>query len=218
VARARRDADGLRDGVERTRKLLSDARLAAAEAAPTTPDASGWLLLAEAEQLRAGAESSPQAWREAAANWDRLERPPLAAYCRWRKAEAPVESDASRADASAPLRKARAVATGLGAKPLLREIELLAERARLDLADSAPAPPGPEQGVAQVLGLTRREADVLTLLARGYTNREIAEELVISVKTASVHVSHILHKLCAPNRREAAAVLHRLAPTQPHRT
>jgi Bacterial regulatory proteins, luxR family len=48
--------------------------------------------------------------------------------------------------------------------------------------------------------------------ARGYTNREIAGELVISVKTASVHVSHILQKLDAPNRREAAAILHRLAP------
>ena len=54
---------------------------------------------------------------------------------------------------------------------------------------------------------------MLRLLARGYTNREIADELVISVKTASVHVTHTLQKLGAPNRREAAAILHRLAPT-----
>jgi len=47
--------------------------------------------------------------------------------------------------------------------------------------------------------------------SRGYTNREIADKLVISVKTASVHVSHILRKLDIPNRREAA-VAHRLAP------
>ena len=53
---------------------------------------------------------------------------------------------------------------------------------------------------------------MLTLVARGYTNREIAEALVISVKTAGVHVSHILRKLDAPNRREAAAIAHRLAP------
>jgi DNA-binding NarL/FixJ family response regulator len=64
----------------------------------------------------------------------------------------------------------------------------------------------------EILGLTPREADVLALLARGYTNREIATTLVISVKTASVHVSHILHKLDAPSRREAAAIAHRLAP------
>ena len=51
---------------------------------------------------------------------------------------------------------------------------------------------------------------MLTLVARGYTNREIADKLVISVKTASVHVSHILRKLAVPNRVEAAAVAHRL--------
>ena len=53
---------------------------------------------------------------------------------------------------------------------------------------------------------------MLGLVARGYTNREIAAALVISVKTASVHVSHILRKLDAPNRREAAAIAHRLSP------
>ena len=67
---------------------------------------------------------------------------------------------------------------------------------------------------AEVKRLSPREAEVLTLIARGYTNREIAETLVISVKTASVHVSHILRKLGAPNRLEAAAIAHRL--TAPH--
>jgi DNA-binding NarL/FixJ family response regulator len=52
---------------------------------------------------------------------------------------------------------------------------------------------------------------VLSLVARGYTNREIAGRLVISEKTAGTHVSHILRKLGAPNRREAAAIAHRLA-------
>ena len=60
--------------------------------------------------------------------------------------------------------------------------------------------------------MTPREREVLQLLAGGYTNREIATELVISVKTASVHVSHILRKLDAPNRLEAAAIAHRVAP------
>ncbi len=62
--------------------------------------------------------------------------------------------------------------------------------------------------------MTPREAEVLTLVASGYTNREIAARLVISVRTASVHVSHILRKLGAPNRIEAAAIAHRLSP--PH--
>jgi DNA-binding NarL/FixJ family response regulator len=125
-----------------------------------------------------------------------------------------VGKGASRLDASKVLRESHAVAAGLGAKPLLREIDLLAERARLDLAAPTQATSGPDAGIAGELGLTAREVDVLTLLARGYTNREIAQTLVISVKTASVHVSHILQKLGAANRREAAAVLHRLAPLE----
>ena len=57
-----------------------------------------------------------------------------------------------------------------------------------------------------------REGEVLNLIARGYTNREIAATLVIGVKTVSVHVSHILHKLGTANRLEAAATIHRFAP------
>src|SRR6185437_7657870 len=110
------------------------ARRAAAEASPIIPDADGWLSLAEAEYTRAHGESQPEAWTAAAASWERLERPPLAAYCLWRQAEALVGSGASRMEASTPLRQAHAVAARLGAKPLIREIELLAERARLDLA------------------------------------------------------------------------------------
>ncbi|WP_319055437.1 helix-turn-helix domain-containing protein, partial [Streptomyces europaeiscabiei] len=60
------------------------------------------------------------------------------------------------------------------------------------------------------LGLTGREHDVLRLVAVGRTNRQIAEELFISPKTASVHVSNILAKLGVSGRGEAAAVAHRL--------
>ena len=134
------------------------------------------------------------------------------AYCRWREAEALVAAGASRAAAGEPLRAAHAVATRLGAAPLVRELELLAQRGRLDLAPAPAASDVKGGGVAESLGLTAREAEVLALVARGYTNREIAATLVISVKTASLHVSHILAKLGAPNRREAAAIAHRLAP------
>jgi DNA-binding NarL/FixJ family response regulator len=50
---------------------------------------------------------------------------------------------------------------------------------------------------------------VLALVARGFTNREIAAALTISVKTASLHVSHILQKLGTRNRTEAAAFVRR---------
>jgi len=212
LARARRDSDAHAGWLDRAEKLITIARVAAAEAAAITPNAAGWLALAEAEYERAGGAAPPELWSEAARTWERLERPPLAAYCRWREAEALVAAGASRTEAGAPLREAHAVATRIGAEPLLREIELLAERARLDLAPPITDSQRETQSVEKTLGLTPREAEVLTLVARGYTNREIAAALVISVKTASVHVSHILRKLGAPNRLEAAAIAHRLTP------
>jgi DNA-binding CsgD family transcriptional regulator/tetratricopeptide (TPR) repeat protein len=212
LARARRDPDAVGTWRARARTLITIARRAAAEASAVTPNTGGWLALAEAEYQRVRGIAKPEPWMEAAATWDRLERPPLAAYCNWRATEALVAAGASRTEASVPLGEAHTVATRINAKPLTRELELLAQRARLELPplDAGPADRTPSPG--EILGLTPREVDVLTLVARGYTNREIATTLVISVKTASVHVSHILHKLGAPNRLEAAAIAHRLAP------
>ena len=50
---------------------------------------------------------------------------------------------------------------------------------------------------------------MLRLVAAGRSNRDIAAELFISAKTASVHVSNILAKLNAASRTEAAAIAHR---------
>ena len=211
-ARARRDSATLGERLDRARALLTVARRAADEAVASAPNAAGWLALAEGEYARTRAEPRPEAWSNAATTWDQLERPPLATYCRWRQAEALVAVGASRTEASVPLREAHAVATRIGAKPLLRELELLAQRSRLDLAAAEHESPARRRGLEETLGLTPREAEVLALVARGYTNREIAAELVISIKTASVHVSHILAKLDVPNRREAAAIAHRVDP------
>jgi DNA-binding CsgD family transcriptional regulator len=212
LARARHDTHAARDSLSRANALVGDARRAAAEA--TTPNAAGWRALADAEHERARGVARPELWSGAADAWDRLERPPLATYCRWRQAEALVAVGAPRAEATAPLQAAHAVAARIGAKPLLRELELLAERARLDPTPPNQEPPHARQRLEELLGLTPRESEVLTLVARGLTDREIAARLVISVKTASVHVSHILRKLDAPNRLEAAAIAHRVAP--PH--
>src|SRR5438034_562457 len=57
---------------------------------------------------------------------------------------------------------------------------------------------------------SRREREVLVLIAKGCTNREIAETLVISEVTARNHVSHILEKLGMARRSEAAAFAARL--------
>ena len=212
LARARSDGDALHERLGHARKLLGVARCAAGGASAITPNASGWLAVAEAEHARVLAEPRPQAWSDAAATWERLERPPLAAYCRWREAEALVAAGAPRTEASVPLREAHAVAAKIGARPLLRELELLADRARLDLTSPDAVAREGSRDLEEALGLTPREAEVLMLVARGYTNREIASALVITVKTASVHVSHILRKLNAANRLEAATIAHRMAP------
>jgi DNA-binding NarL/FixJ family response regulator len=54
---------------------------------------------------------------------------------------------------------------------------------------------------------------VLRLVAAGRSNREIAAELFIPAKTASVHVPNILAKLDVGSRTEAAAIAHRAGPT-----
>jgi DNA-binding NarL/FixJ family response regulator len=61
--------------------------------------------------------------------------------------------------------------------------------------------PSSDPGLA---GLTPREREVLALLAHGYTNRQLATELVVSEKTVKTHVSAILAKLHLPDRTAAA--------------
>jgi two-component system, NarL family, response regulator DevR len=67
--------------------------------------------------------------------------------------------------------------------------------------------------------LTDREREVLALVARGYTNKQIADTLYVSEKTARNHVSHILEKLGLSRRSEAAAfaVEHKLVPPREQR-
>ena len=54
-------------------------------------------------------------------------------------------------------------------------------------------------------GLSQRETEILKLLAKGATNKEIAETLFITENTAKVHLKHILEKLQLRNRQQAAA-------------
>ena len=64
---------------------------------------------------------------------------------------------------------------------------------------------GPARTPAFPAGLTQREVEVLRLVAAGRTDRDIAEELIISVRTVTTHVGNILNKTGAANRAEAAS-------------
>ena len=66
-----------------------------------------------------------------------------------------------------------------------------------------------------LVGLTLRELEVLRLLVEGRSNRQIAEQLFISGKTAGVHVTNLLTKLGVHSRLEAAAMARRLGLDQP---
>ena len=76
---------------------------------------------------------------------------------------------------------------------MVAEVEKLGRWARVDLAVGVGT--RPPRRPAEEHGLTEREREVLASLVAGRTNREIADAMFISVKTASVHVSNILRKL-----------------------
>ena len=175
------------------------------------------LATCEAEWARVQGEPDPERWLAAVAAWEESGHPYPLAVARWRAAEALLAGRGDRTLVAELLRRSHATASGLGAEPLRGELERLARLGRVDLRprdpSGAPAGPTPEPtdaaaaGVA--LGLTARELEVLTLVAEGRSNRQVAEALFISAKTASVHVSNILAKLVVASRVEAAAVAHR---------
>jgi DNA-binding NarL/FixJ family response regulator len=89
-------------------------------------------------------------------------------------------------------------------------IQDLARRARIDLSAASQTVQQDEPAAtARAFGLTERELDVLRLLGQGKTNPEIAAALFISPRTAGVHVTHILRKLDATTRVQAATIADR---------
>ena len=102
--------------------------------------------------------------------------------------------EGSCAEATAPLAEARAICARLEARPALARIAAL--EARLSAPPVAPSPTG---------GLSRREAEVLGLLAAGRNNREIAKVLFLSPRTVQRHVANAYAKIGAHNKADATA-------------
>ena len=152
-----------------------------------------WLL------RRAGADAEPPAtdhpfavqargdWRHAAELWHKAGAPYHEAQA---LAESPDDSD---------LLAALAILDRIGAAPLARRV-----RADLRVRGVRSIPRGPSSLTRQnPEGLTDRQVGVLRLLAEGLTNAEIADRLVVSVRTVDSHVAAILSKLRVESRQDA---------------
>jgi HD-GYP domain-containing protein (c-di-GMP phosphodiesterase class II) len=124
------------------------------------------------------------------------------------------------ADVYASMREPRPHRPARSAEEAVTEMRAEVRAGRLDgaaadavLEAAGHRVPRRREGVA---GLTAREGEVLVLLARGLSNKQIAERLVITPKTASNHIEHIYAKIGASSRAAAAmfAVQHGLLPEE----
>ena len=192
--------------------VLEQARAFLAGPRPATDVTRGYVTLCEAEAARASQAGAAERWGDVAAAWASLRQPYLEVYAQLRQAEALLARRHTR-DGSAVLRRAYEAAGRLGTDHLRRELAMLAQRARVKLApalDQATDAPADDR-----TGLTARQLEVLALIAEGQTNREIAETLFITEKTAGAHVSSILARLGVRSRVEAATTAHRLGIARP---
>jgi DNA-binding CsgD family transcriptional regulator/tetratricopeptide (TPR) repeat protein len=213
-----RDKAQRRAGAEgRSAQLLAHAR-ALRDSTDFVPAATrAYLELCEAEAARLAGPGAAANWHSSAGTWASLERALLEAYAHWRHADA-LLADRRAREGAAALARAHALASRAAAMPLLQEVEALARRARVGLVPvpmpaPAPAPAagtGDRPGGADLIRLTARQFQVLALIEAGMTNREIAQRLFITEKTAGSHVSNILAVLGVRSRVEAATAAHRL--------
>jgi DNA-binding CsgD family transcriptional regulator len=188
--------------------LLADGRTTVERGLPTGrtmgPEGSAWLARLEAEwaRLRWLVGKDAPAADELVALWERT----VAAFdygnavegTRARIRLAGVFRAVGRtAEAAETAALARAAASTMRAGPLLRDLDELGLAASVETTAQRPD------------ALTAREREVLQLVAAGRTNRQIGQQLYISDKTVSVHVSNVMAKLGARSRTEAAAIAQR---------
>jgi DNA-binding NarL/FixJ family response regulator len=180
IVLARADVVAARAGADELAGLA--AAVPSAMTSALAAQALGAVLLAEGDP-KAALVTLRRAWK----GWQDLGAPYDAARARVLIAlacRALDDADGARTE----LEAARSTFTALGAVPAVAAVDALAEKVL--------PPPG---------GLTMREVEVLALVAKGHTNRQIAERLVISEKTVASHLSHTFTKLGLASRAAATA-------------
>jgi DNA-binding CsgD family transcriptional regulator len=209
-ARRERDTDAELAAVAEGERLADLAAEIAATSRPWTgslgPEGAAWLAMVDAERSRLTGGGDPDRWLKAVDAFGygaRYEQ----ALARLRLAEALLAAD-DRTGATDTLAAVAATATELGARPLATATADLARRGRL-------AVPGLAPEREHVDPFTPRERAVLALVALGRTNREVGQELYISEKTVSVHLSRIMAKLGASRRAEAVATAYERGLLEP---
>lgn len=192
------------DLVRRADQLATDAAEIMAAGVHTGPELAAWFNRANAEAARvhwqAGIDPPPldeliKLWKQSVESFERFGHVHQTARSRARLA-AVLNAAGQQADAAHAVEAAREVAVRLGARPLIEELRALTG----------------DEGAARgrdLESLTPRERDVLIQVATGRSNREIAQQLFISAKTVSVHISNVLAKLDAASRTEAVALARR---------
>ncbi len=227
AARAGRDEVALDEARQRAARVARRVEAIAAtlgaagtrKGAPAPSRIAAFAVQCRAEAHRVDDSDTAAEWTAVAAAWEAIGRPYPAAAARFRAASATLRDRGPRSEARSALVTARATAAALGADPLLAAIDTLARQARIDVDDVPLTTQATEDDAGADLGLTEREREILTLIAGGWSNQQIADALYISRKTASVHASNIFDKLGASNRAEAGAIALRLGlvdrPPQP---
>jgi DNA-binding CsgD family transcriptional regulator len=194
-------------------ELASAGRTSAEKGVPSTRELGregrAWLARLEAEsaRLRWLTGEDPPSADELVASWERaiaeFDYGNVVQVARARaRLAAALRATGRATEAAEQAELARAAADAMGAAPLLEQLRTLGGATR--------RPADADRSGLQAL--TDRERDVLAQLVEGRTNRQIAAQLYISEKTASVHVSNILAKLGVRSRAEAAVVARKAQP------
>ncbi|MFI5911026.1 AAA family ATPase [Dactylosporangium sp. NPDC051541] len=192
-------------------ELLRRAEAEATPVARALPEVRALMAWCEAERDRAAGIATPELWAAVAAAWDEFGRPYPATYARWRAALTAWQKQ-DRRTVRGYCRQALATADDLRARPLVARLEELAKAAGFDPRPRDPeattAPTGQAAAPARPPNpLTPRQREVLLLVERPLSDRKIALELGLSVKTVNRHVSDAITKIDgAADRQDAVRI------------